>query len=83
MQTTRHQRNKKLDLPVGTDGMHYVIRTQVPDDAANLLGTEQTSEWKNAENSEDIDANRQTKHKREKVLPKTMNINEAHELWGH
>jgi hypothetical protein len=36
-----------------------VIGTRVPDDGAvNSLGTEQTSEWKNAETSEDIDIDR-------------------------
>jgi hypothetical protein len=39
-------------------------------------------EWENAKNN-DIDEIGQTKHKREKVLPKTMDINEAHKLWGH
>jgi hypothetical protein len=39
-------------------------------------------EWENAKNDDDIDANGQTNFKREKVLPKTMDINEAHEL-GH
>jgi hypothetical protein len=46
-------------------------------------GTEAQSEWQDAKQGKVFDANGQTKHKRERVMLKTMDINEAHELWGH
>jgi hypothetical protein len=44
---------------------------------------EQQTAWQSSNNSENFDANGQTKHQREKSRPKTMDINEAHGLWGH
>ncbi len=64
--------------------MYYVIGTRVPlEMKAFSTGLEQQMAWQNSSNTQNFDANGQTKHQREKPLPKTMDINEAHELWGH
>ena len=83
----KHQgsaKTTKLDLTRCTDGMYYVIGTRVPlEMKAFPAELEQQTTWQNSSNTKNFDANGQRKHQREKPLPKTMNINEAHELCGH
>jgi hypothetical protein len=53
----------KSDLTCGTDGMYYVIGTQVPlEMKAFPTGTEQQTVWQSSSNTENFDINGQTKH---------------------
>ena len=79
--TSNENETVKIHLSLGDDGMFYLRGKRVALESVHV--NEKESTWTDVA-KEDLDDTKKPKsRRREKNLPKTMDFNEAHDIWGH
>jgi hypothetical protein len=73
---------KKIDLDRGSDGMFYLKGKRLNEEQVHSVASEPGG-WTDVAQQELDEKGTPKKRNKEKGLPRSMDFNEAHELWGH